>query len=201
MSGELFLGLVGFAVITCFTPGPNNTMLLASGLNFGWTRSVPHVLGVSFGFAFMVLAVGLGVGQVFVLFPGLYNVLRVASIGYLLWLAWGIATAGTVSEETPGTRPLTVLEAALFQWINPKAWIMALGATTTYVSASTFTLSVAIMAATFGIVGFSSSASWAIFGAGLKRLLQRPDLVRALNVSMAVMLVLSLWPVVADLQR
>ena len=201
MSGELFLGLVGFAVITCFTPGPNNTMLLASGLNFGWTRSVPHVLGVAFGFAFMVLAVGLGVGQVFALFPGLYNVLRVASITYLLWLAWGIATAGTVSEEAPGARPLTVLEAALFQWINPKAWIMARGATTTYVSASAFTLSVAIMAVTFGVVGFGSSASWTIFGAGLKRLLQRPDLVRWLNVAMAAMLVVSLWPVVADLLR
>lgn len=198
MTPELFIALAVFCTVTCFTPGPNNTMLMASGLNFGWTRSLPHVLGVTLGFAFMVLAVGFGIGRLFDLLPGLFNVLRIASVAYLLWLAWGIATAAGVEEGEARGRPLTFLEAAAFQWINPKGWIMALGATTTYVAHDAVTTSILLTGATFAVVGLGSSATWAVFGVGLRRLLQRPRLLRAVNIAMALLLVGSLWPVVSE---
>ena len=201
ITNELFLGLLAFSAVTCFTPGPNNAMLLASGVNFGWSRSLPHVFGVALGFAFMVLAVGLGVGQLFEIVPELYFVLRVASIVYLLWLAWSIATAGAPDEPASGARPLTFIEAALFQWINPKAWVMALGATTTFAAAEALDVGVAVMAVVFAVMGFGSSASWAGCGVGLRRYLQRPGLVRAFNFGMAALLVASLGPVIAEWRR
>ncbi|HUS97675.1 MAG TPA: LysE family translocator, partial [Hyphomicrobiaceae bacterium] len=142
MTPDWFLAVTIFALVTCFTPGPNNTMLTASGLNFGFARSMAHVLGVSIGFAGMVLAVALGIGAIFVMFPGLYVALKVVSIIYLLWLAWRIASASPKMGLTEGARPLTLLEGAAFQWVNPKAWTMTLSASTTYVAAESPTQSI-----------------------------------------------------------
>lgn len=199
MPYDLLLGLAVFAAVTCFTPGPNNTMLMASGLNFGVRRTVPHVLGVTLGFTFMVLAVGLGIGRVFQLWPDAYTVLRVAAVGYLLWLAWGIATAGGVTDGRSRARPMSFLEACAFQWINPKGWIMAVGATTTYALGGGLLASSAAVAGVFAIIGFASSATWTCGGAALRRLLDRPELVRIVNVGLALLLVASLYPVVMDL--
>lgn len=201
MSGELLLGLITFCAVTAFTPGPNNAMLMASGLNFGWRRSMPHILGVALGFAFMVLVVGLGVGRMFDVVPGLYTALRIVSIAYLLWLAWRIAQAGAPEEVASSQRPLTFLEAALFQWVNPKGWTMALGATTTYAVVGAVTQSAALAATIFGVIGIASSTAWAFFGVGLRRLLRRPDLIRKVNWLLAATLVLSLVPAVRDLVR
>ena len=175
LTGELLLGLLTFTAVTCLTPGPNNAMLLASGFNFGFQRTLPHVLGVALGCAFMVLAVGLGIGQVFAWFPSLYGGLRLLSVIYLLWLAWGIARAGSPHDQGgEGSHPMTFIEAALFQWINPKAWVMVLGATTTYVVAGQFVRSVLVIGGAFGLIGFVSSAAWALFGGMFRRLLHSP---------------------------
>jgi threonine/homoserine/homoserine lactone efflux protein len=123
-----------FALVSSITPGPNNTMLLASGVNFGFLRTIPHALGISLGFMLLVVAVGLGLGEIFTAAPWTYTALRWIGAAYLLYLAWCIATSGRMSEagEHGGT-PMTFLGAAAFQWVNPKAWVMAVGAITTYV--------------------------------------------------------------------
>lgn len=199
MTFEWMIAVAVFAVVTCFTPGPNNTMLMASGLNFGFGRSVPHVLGVSLGFAGMVLAVAFGISAVFEAFPALYQILKVVSVAYLAWLAWRIARASPKIGEAEGSRPFTFLEAAAFQWVNPKAWIMALGASATYVLAASPTLSVFAIGFVFLIAGLGSSSTWAFGGTALRRLIRRPGWVRAINIVLALLLVGSLWPTVAEL--
>ena len=201
MPPDLLLALLTFAIVTCFTPGPNNLMLMTSGLNFGFERTLAHVLGVAIGFAVMLLAMGFGIAGVFTAYPMLYTVLRVVSIGYLLWLAWRIATAGPVSDGEVRGRPMTFLEAAAFQWVNPKGWAIALSAIATYIAADRVVASVLVIAAMFGVVGFGSAATWVIFGTSLRRILQNPRTVRAFNIAMALLLVASLWPIVAETWR
>lgn len=196
---DLLVGLATFAAVTCFTPGPNNTMLMASGINFGMRRTTPHVLGVTLGFAFMVLAVGLGIGQALVASPLIYKALKAVAVVYLLWLAWGIATSGGVPEGEAGARPLSFLEACAFQWVNPKGWIMAVGATTSFAVAGNQLLSAGLIATVFAVIGFASSASWAVFGSGLRRILARRSFVRVVNVVLALLLVASLYPVLGEL--
>jgi threonine/homoserine/homoserine lactone efflux protein len=202
LSTDLFWALLVFVVVTLITPGPNNTMLLASGLNFGFRRGLPHLLGVALGFGAMVLAVGVGLGAVFQAYPAAYTVLKYAGAAYLLWLAWQIATAGAIDEggEARG-RPITFLEGAAFQWLNPKGWVMAVGAVTTYAAVAAFPLNVLLMAFLFGSLGLVSSATWLGFGTGLKRLLTSARAVRVVNVTMALLLVGSLWPILADAWR
>jgi len=133
MSTELLLAFIAFAFVTSVTPGPNNMMLLASGVNFGVRRSIPHMFGISLGFMLLVAAVGLGLGQVFQRLPVLHDALRYVGAAYLLYLAWKIAQSGAPqSRENAEAKPFTFLQAAAFQWVNPKAWIMAIGAITTY---------------------------------------------------------------------
>ncbi|MCB1512905.1 MAG: LysE family translocator [Hyphomicrobiaceae bacterium] len=199
MTLEWTLAVVTFAVASCFTPGPNNTMLMASGLNFGFVRSVPHVLGVTLGFAVMVLAVALGVSGIFAAFPQLYTVLKVVSVIYLAWLAWRIAMSSPKLEENSGSRPFTFFEAAAFQWVNPKGWVMALGASTTYVVASQALASVVAISVIFAVAGLGSSSSWAAGGTALRRIIGKPGLVRAINIGLALLLLASLWPTLAEI--
>jgi threonine/homoserine/homoserine lactone efflux protein len=200
MSHELILSLIMFAFVTAMTPGPNNTMLLASGVNFGFVRTRAHILGVVIGFTIMMLAVGLGIGRVFSLFPPLYSALRVISVAYLLWLAWRIGTAGAtdpiVGDEA---RPMTFIEAALFQWINPKGWMVCLSVAANYVSPDDPWSDVAVLSAVFLIVSSISASSWALFGTSLRRLLRDQKSMRIFNAAMALALVASLWPVVRDM--
>ncbi|MFA5958543.1 LysE family translocator [Hyphomicrobium sp.] len=200
MSHELFLSLITFALVSALTPGPNNTMLLASGVNFGFVRTQPHILGVVIGFTIMIVAVGLGIGRVFVLFPPLYTALRVVSIAYLLWLAWRIATAGAtdpiVSDEA---RPMTFIEAALFQWVNPKGWTVCLSVAANYVAPDHLWNDLALLSVVFTLVSTLSASVWALFGTSLRSLLKDERSMRAFNIAMAVALVASLWPIVRDL--
>ena len=193
---SLVLALAGFCAVTLFTPGPNNLMLMASGLNFGFRRALPHMFGVALGFTAMVLGVGLGLGAVFEVYPILQDVLKYLGATYLLYLAWAIATSGPVGAggETQG-RPMTFLQAAAFQWVNPKAWVMAVGATSTYAAVAVFPLNVLLIAAMFGTLGIASSGSWLGFGAGLQRILRYPRIVRGFNLVMALALVASLYPI------
>ena len=195
-----FLAMLAFAVATCFTPGPNNLMLLSSGLNFGFLRTIPHIIGVAAGFAIMVLAVGLGLSKLlFEQIPGMLQALRIVGCAYLLWLAWTIANTAPNAKGPSLGQPLNAAQAALFQWVNAKGWMMALTATTTFAVAGRERDSVALMAFIFAFVGFASAASWACFGTWLRRMVSNPDTLRSLNVAMAMLLVASLWPIVRDI--
>ncbi len=195
MTYELFLALVGFAFVTSVTPGPNNMMLLASGVNFGLRRTVPHMLGISVGHSVMVFLVGLGVAGVFLAHPLALTALKVAAVGYMLWLAWEIARSGAPGEGRAVGQPMTFLQAAAFQWVNPKAWAMALGAVAAYVPAPSVG-AYALVAVVFAGVNLPSVSLWAAAGQGLRRWLEGPGRLRLFNWGMAGLLVLSLWPVV-----
>lgn len=199
---NLLWALFVFVVVTLITPGPNNAMLMTTGLNFGFRRGQPHLWGVALGFAVMVLAVGLGLGAVFAAYPAVYTALKFLGAAYLLYLAWQIATAGPieVGGETSG-RPITFLEAAAFQWLNPKGWVMAVGAVSAYAGVAAFPLNMLLIASLFGSLGIVSSATWLGFGTALKRLLTSPRAVRVVNITMALLLVASLWPILREAWR
>ena len=200
MSRELLVAFLLFAIVTLYTPGPNNVMLMTSGLNFGFARTLPHIFGVSFGFALMVFLVGVGLGAIFRTFPVLYDILKYAGSAYLLYLAWMIARAPVEAPSDDGRskgRPLTFLEGALFQWINAKGWVIAVGGVTTYAALTTFPYNIMLLASVFGAIGVTSCVAWAALGAGLSRWLRHPRAVRIFNVTMALLLVASLYPVIA----
>jgi threonine/homoserine/homoserine lactone efflux protein len=197
----LWLGpVIVYSFVTAFTPGPNNMMLLASGTNFGFRRTLPHMLGVTIGFMLLQFAVGLGLGGVFTLLPWLHPVLRVAAFGYLLYLAYKIATSKAPSgtDGDNRARPMTVLGAAAFQLINPKTLIVIAGFFTAYLPAkpafSQLLLSIFVTTA----IAFASTATWAGMGSLVQRYLKRPAAIRAFNITMAVLLVLSMIPVLLE---
>ncbi|WP_395541994.1 LysE family translocator [Neotabrizicola sp. sgz301269] len=194
MTLDLFLALVGFAFVTSVTPGPNNMMLLASGVNFGLRRTVPHMLGISVGFALMAFLVGLGIAGIFHSLPIALTALKLASVAYMLWLAWKIAHSAAPGEGRARPNPMTFLQAAGFQWVNPKAWAMALGAVAAYLPDPT-PLGCLLVAVAFATINLPSVAVWAAAGQGLRRWLQDPARLRTFNWTMAVLLVASLWPV------
>jgi threonine/homoserine/homoserine lactone efflux protein len=200
MSEAMLIALATFCFVSSITPGPNNMMLLASGANFGFKRTLPHLMGVSIGFGAMVLAVGLGVGGLFVVYPALYTVLKIVGGAYMLWLAWRIATADGIGDGGATARPMSFWEAAAFQWVNPKAWAISLGAITAFVAPGEFLAGVLIVTAVFAAINLPCIASWAAFGVVLRRFLDKPWTLRAFNITMAVLLVASLYPMVADLK-
>jgi threonine/homoserine/homoserine lactone efflux protein len=197
METSALLALLTYAVATSITPGPNNMMLLASGLNFGFARSVPHMLGIALGFGLMVLIVGVGLGALFKAYPTIHEVLRWVGGAYMLYLAWRIATAAApkASQKT-AAKPMGFVAAAAFQWVNPKAWIMALGAIATYLPSDPTVAAVALLALVFTLVNLPCVSVWTVFGVGLQRFLTKPSYVHAFNITMALMLVLSLYPLV-----
>lgn len=196
MTPELILSLAGFAFATSITPGPNNLMLLASGVNFGLRRTVPHMLGISFGHALMVFLVGIGLSGLIAAEPRAALALKAASVAYMLWLAWKIAHAAPPRPGMAGGRPFTALQAAGFQWVNPKAWAMALTATAVYAPGGGWG-AMAAVAAVFAAVNLPSVAVWAAAGTALRRWLEQGQRRLWFNRMMAVLLVASLWPVLA----
>ena len=194
MTQDLFFALVGFALATSITPGPNNMMILASGANFGVRRSLPHLLGISLGHAAMVLVLGLGVSQVFQALPQLATLLKLLSVAYMLWLAWKIAHAAAPEGRQTTGRPFRFVEAAAFQWVNPKAWAMALTAVTVYAGGQGLGPMLTV-AGVFALVNLPSVTLWAVAGQQLRRWLTTNRRLVIFNRSMAVLLVASLWPV------
>jgi threonine/homoserine/homoserine lactone efflux protein len=195
MTFEIVTALGLFALVSSITPGPNNLMLMASGANFGFRRTIPHMLGVSLGFTLMVLLVGVGLVQVFNAFPVSYLVLKVVSVLYLFYLAWKIGTAAPYSgDPDSGGAPFTFVQAVLFQWVNPKAWTMALTAVTVY-SPSQSVAAMAFVAGVFGAVNFPCIGVWTTLGLQLQRVLTSQLRLRAFNIAMATLLVASLYPV------
>jgi len=195
MTPDLFLALLGFAAVTLFTPGPNNLMLMASGTNFGFARTIPHMLGVALGFGAMVFLVGLGLMGLFERLPWFETVLKFAAIAYLGWLAWKIAHASAPQASGHASaRPLTFLQAAAFQWINPKGWSMALTGVAAYAPDRSFT-TVIIVALAFLAIGLPSSGTWTLLGREIRRWLTNPRRLAAFNWTMAALLIATLIPV------
>ncbi|GGH36683.1 Threonine/homoserine/homoserine lactone efflux protein [Cribrihabitans marinus] len=184
-----------FAFVSSITPGPNNLMLLASGANFGFRRSIPHMLGIGLGFVFMVLMVGVGLIQIFDAYPLSYSVLKVGSVAYLLFLAWKIANAAPARGNTARGTPMTFLQAAAFQWVNPKAWAMALTAISAYAPGQTLA-AIAAVAIVFGAINLPSVSTWTLLGQQMARLLTNPRRLALFNWTMALLLVASLYPVI-----
>ncbi len=184
-----------FALVMSITPGPNNTMLLASGVNFGFRRTLPHMLGITCGCMIMMIAIALGLGQVFTRVPALYSVMEIASVAYLLYLAWKIATSRSLSVNAANEQPMTFLQAAAFQWVNPKAWMMAVSGVTAFHINDNLLINAGLLTASFAVVNLPSITVWAAFGLGVRRFLSGATALRAFNWTMAALLVASIVPV------
>jgi len=195
MSFELLIALFGFAFVSSITPGPNNVMLMASGANFGFRRTLPHMLGISFGHSFQITIIGLGLGQLFQQYPAAQLILQIVSSIYIIWLAWKIANAAPPEEGEAKGNPFSFLQAAAFQWVNPKAWYMGIYAITNYSPDGKVWVGALTVAIVFACTNFPSIMVWTTIGTQVKRLLSRPSLLRAFNWTMAGLLVITLYPV------
>ena len=194
---DIFLALVLFSVVMAFTPGPNNIMLAASGVNFGFARTVPHMAGITLGFLALLAACGAGLGLVFAAVPALQLALKIAGAGYMLWLAFKVATAHLRDADgVAPARPFTFLQAAAFQWVNPKAVVASLSAIALYVRPGHATSDFPVMLAVLMVCTVGSVWTWTGFGVGLRRLLRDPRHARIFNLAMAALLVASIVPMV-----
>ncbi len=191
MTPEILIALAGFALATSITPGPNNLMLMASGANFGFRRTLPHMLGISLGHGFMIVMIGFGLIKLFEAFPVLHTIMKVLSVAYLLFLAWKIANAAPPEGAGESGSPFTFLQAAGFQWVNPKGWFMALTAITVYAPSESW-LAILTVALVFSTVNFPSIVTWVCLGQALRRFLTSHSRLRAFNWTMAALLVASL---------
>ena len=195
MTNDLFLALVVFAAIAAYTPGPNNTLLMACGINYGFRASLPMIAGVGIGFPILIACVGLGLGRIFESYPIVYTIMKYAGAAYMLWLAFKIATSKPSNgDDSTAAKPLTFLQGCAFQWVNPKAWIMGITALSSYTLANDYYYGVLAVVATFVFMGFTSAATWALFGAVLKSVMGDPRWFRTINYGLAALLVLSLVP-------
>jgi len=199
VSQSLLIAFIMFATVMFFTPGPNNIMLLSSGLTYGFRRTLPHVVGITIGFAFMVGAVGLGLGTIFITYPVLQTILKYAGVAYLIYLAVHIAMSGPATPDQDNPRgPMTFWGAAMFQWINVKGWVMVIGTITAYAGIAGFPWNIVIQVMLSLLLGALSCSAWALFGSALRPILTSPRAVRAFNIVMALLLLASLYPVFMD---
>ena len=200
MTPSVFAALCLFAFATSITPGPNNTMMLASGVRFGFRRSLGHLAGIGFGFGFMMLMVGLGLHAVLQAYPVILVALRYVGGAYMLWLAFRLATAPVPKPTSMGdtAKPMGFWAAAAFQWVNPKAWIMAMTAMSTYVLPDASMWQVALVAIIFTLINIPCISTWLAFGSAMRGLLQKPVPFRIFSVTMALALAASLIPMLAS---
>jgi threonine/homoserine/homoserine lactone efflux protein len=199
MTPDLIIALILFAAASSITPGPNNIMLLASGANFGLRRTVPHMLGISLGHCVMTALIGLGLVHIFTQIPWLRQTLMAICAVYLVYLAWKIANAAPVANTQKRARPFTFLQAAGFQWVNPKAWYMAIYAQTNYAPQDWNTWLAAItVALVFAAVNLPSVTIWAWGGVQIRSWLDQPGRLRMFNIIMALLLIGSLYPILTN---
>jgi threonine/homoserine/homoserine lactone efflux protein len=199
MSQPLLIAFVMFAAVMFFTPGPNNIMVLSSGLTYGFRRTVPHIAGITVGFAFMVGAVGLGFGTIFIAYPVLQTILKYAGAAYLIYLAAVIAMSSPVTPGQDNRRgPMTFWGAAMFQWVNVKGWVMVIGTITVYAGIASFPWNIAIQVMLSLLLGAVSISTWTLLGSSLRSFVTSPRALRTFNIIMAVLLLASLYPVFTD---
>ncbi len=200
MSTQTIIAVLIFSTVMAFTPGPNNAMLASSGSRFGLARTLPHAAGVTLGFPVMIFVVGLGLASILLASPLLQLAMKSVSCAYLLWMAFQIARSTSAKENGGRDKPLTFLQAAAFQWINPKAWMMAVGAISAYTTGSDrLYLEVAIIAAVSLVVSIFSTLTWAAFGAGIRRWLRSAIALRCFNIAMALSLIASMVPIMIEI--
>ena len=205
MTPEQWWGAALFMLVSSITPGPNNTMLMASGVHFGYRRTLAHLMGVQLGFGFMLIAVGLGLYTVLSQFPAFYDVVRFAGAAYMVWMAWSLASARPQFQEQAAIeqsvqnelKPLGFWGAVLFQWVNPKAWVMAVTIMSAYVPPGAGLLQIAPLGLMFAVLGFPCSSVWVGFGSALRSYLQEAFRMRVFNCTMAAALLLSLYPMLS----
>ena len=205
MTPEQWWGAALFMLVSSITPGPNNTMLMASGVHFGYRRTLAHLMGVQLGFGFMLIAVGLGLYTVLSQFPAFYDVVRFAGATYMVWMAWSLASARPQFQEQAAIeqsvqnelKPLGFWGAVLFQWVNPKAWVMAVTIMSAYVPPGAGLLQIAPLGLMFAVLGFPCSSVWVGFGSALRSYLQEAFRMRVFNCTMAAALLLSLYPMLS----
>ena len=195
---EFLVPLFTFTISSTVTPGPNNIMIMTSGLNHGVKKTIPHLMGICFGFPAMVAAVGLGLSAVFIKYPQIHWIIKVLGILYLLYLSWKIATTSTEEKSQKGN-PLSFFQAALFQWINPKAWVMSVGAIATFTTVEgNIFLQVALITLSFFMISFPCVGVWLWFGSILQKIIKNPLHQRMFNITMACLLVLSVIPMISS---
>ncbi len=199
MSQQLLFAFVVFAAVMYFTPGPNNVMLLSSGLTYGFRRTLPHITGIVIGMGFMIAAVGAGLGTIFIAYPMLQTILKYAGAAYLVYLAAMIAMSGPAKSDQDNARgPMTFWGAAVFQWINVKGWVMVIGSITAYAAIAAFPWNIVIQTLITLVVGIPATVAWTLFGSALRPVLTSPTAVRAFNIVMAILLLASLIPVLLE---
>ena len=194
MDSSTLISFATFAMVSAFTPGPNNVMLAASGANFGFCRTLPHIFGILVGFCSLVVAAGLGLASLFAVIPWFYNVLKVISVLFLLYLAWKIGSAGRTTTKDKD-RPLSFLQAASFQLVNPKAIAVILSSVTAYTStAENIGAEITTLLVVFAAVTICATCTWAVFGTAIAHLLTSQTRLRKFNITMALLLIASLLP-------
>ena len=198
MSPTLFAGFLVFSIVNSITPGPNNLLMMASGSVFGLKRTLPHIAGVILGFGVMSLAVGFGLAKVLQTSPMLFVVLRWAAAAYILYIAWRMVTAKGPGVAVADDRPMSFLGAVAFQWVNPKAWVMALGAVGTFAEHDRFLVDVVVISITFMVVGVPCALTWTSFGSAIRRWFKKPGHLKAFNWTMAALLLASLYPLITE---
>ncbi|WP_413282760.1 LysE family translocator [Vibrio sp. MA40-2] len=197
---EYILSVALFAISCSVTPGPNNIMVMTSGLNFGVRKSLPLLAGICVGFTIMLLLVGLGFGHLFNVFPKLNLLIKITGTAYLLYLALLIATSRNIDQESQRIKPLGFLKGALFQWVNAKAWVVAIGAITAFTSVGEhYAFQNITIAITFFVISFPCVGIWLMFGSLLRQHLQNAQYLRWFNLSMSLLLVVSVLPVISDI--
>ena len=212
---EQIVALVVFILAASFTPGPNNIMLMTSGVNFGFRRTLPHIAGVICGFPLMVALIGAGFGATITAFPWIHDLVSVLGILYMLWLAWHVARASYGNAPEPdidhpdglprpvaSTRPLSFLAAAAFQWVNIKGWVMAIGVMAVYMpEGMSYAAGLVVVVAIIFALGILSSSAWTIFGSIVSRWLRAPWRLKLFNWTMAALLVATLVPAIVELSQ
>ncbi len=189
---EMILPLTLFGLASTVTPGPNNVMLTASGSAFGFRRSIPHMTGITVGFPLMLFTVGLGLGEIFTRYTQIHVALKYFGAAFLLYLAWKIAQSGQANEGGDSGRPLTFLEAAAFQWVNPKAWIMAVSAIPAFTTpGGNYYAELSVISLVFAAICVPSCIAWCLFGVAIRRLIRTPETARTVNIALAALAALS----------
>tara|TARA_Y100000748_G_scaffold275801_1_gene251803 strand:+ start:113 stop:700 length:588 start_codon:yes stop_codon:yes gene_type:complete len=194
MSLDSISALILFAFVSSATPGPNNIMLLASGANYGFTRSIPHMLGISIGHAIMIILLGTVLANLFESYPIILQILKIIGIVYLFFLAYKIATSASDMKNKKLSKPFNFFQAASFQWVNPKAWAMALTAISVYAPSQQLS-SILLVALIFCFTNLPSVSIWTIFGKNLKLLLKDKKKLVKFNILMSILLIASLFPI------
>lgn len=190
MSFNAIFTLFSIAMAAAWTPGPNNALLSGSAAKFGLRRTAPHALGVGFGFPVMVFIISVCLGAAFQKSVLLQNILRYGGAAMLLWVAWKIASSGGLGSASGPARPFRFYEAAAFQWINPKGWVMAVSIAAQFINPAQMWSSAFIVSAVFLVGGLSSAFGWAILGLGLRRLLSVGHRMRIFDISMGIIIAL-----------